>query len=85
MTVSFPEVNGDIHLHVNNGLASRLLRAMGYRVSEASDGSMPVVAAKWNITQAMDGMSEEDRPYAESMVEILDEYEEAGKETIEWF
>lgn len=79
MSVSF---NGDLDL--NNGLASRLLRAMGYKVTEDSNGEMPLAAAKEGIERARATVSSEDRPYLDMLAQVVQDVEASGSDTLTW-
>lgn len=83
MSMSF---NGDLDL--NNGLASRILVAIGYAKSENdivyTHGEMPLAAAKDGIERAKTTVSAEDRPYLDMLAQVVQDVEASGSDVLTW-
>lgn len=91
MSVSFqgPKAPGKAFpatLDLNNGLASRLLRAMGYKVGEETAGEMPIKKAKKGISDARETIKDvEDLKYLWYLSEMVDDLIQAGDKKLIWF
>ena len=83
MSVSF---NGDLDL--NNGLASRILVAIGYAKSENNivytHGEMSLAAAKEGIERAKSSVSTEDRHYLDMLAQVVRDLETSGRDMLTW-
>lgn len=76
----FPET-----LDVTNGLASRLLHAMGYPVGEETAGTMPLKAAIAGIENAKAVVSAEDRVFLDHLAEVCADLKRARRTELVWF
>ena len=83
MSMQFWTASGEETLDLNNGLASRILVAMGLPSPEVTHGSMPVAEAKSRLA-AVSGLSDDDMGYVEALREIVEELESEGKDLLEW-
>lgn len=83
MSVSFIG-DGAYTLDLNNGLASRLLRAMGYEVTEETSGSMSIFAAEAGILQAKKILAEDDLEYLTYLSELVQELKVTGRTELTW-
>lgn len=72
------------NLDVNNGLASRLLRAIGYSVSEESSGSMRIGDMLVGIQAAKVTLAPEDLKYLEWLEDEVVQAQVNGKTVFEW-
>jgi hypothetical protein len=81
MTIGF---GNDHEVHWSNGQASRILRAMGYPVSEESSGSWPIEKMKSGIALAIQTLTGEDLDALQDLATLVDEYEIGGEPTMEW-
>lgn len=70
-------------LDVSNGLASRLLRAIGYPVGEDSDGSMPIKEALEGIQRAKGTMGEDEK-YLGYLEELVTSLQADGADLLSW-
>jgi hypothetical protein len=91
MSVSFqgPKDHGKpfpVTLDLNNALASRLLRSMGYKVGEETAGAMPIKEAKKGISEARETLKDvEDLKHLWYLSEMVDDLIQAGEEQLTWF
>jgi len=72
-------------LDLNNGLASRLLRAIGYNVSESSAGYMPLNQALTGVQEAKSTVSKDDLEYLMLLEEEILQLKEEGATVLDWF
>lgn len=84
MSVSFQGIKGRT-LDLNNGLASRLLDAIGYGVGEATHGQMPIQRALEGIERAKKSVAEEDAKYLVWLGELAQGVADAKGRTLTWF
>lgn len=90
MSVSFHGLTSS--LDINNGLASRLLTAMEYKVGESSDGKMTIAVARKGIRKARETMEARLRnaayrkpePGGTILMDIAKTYEVADDYTYLW-
>jgi len=82
MSVQFHSPEGS--LDISNGAASRLLRAIGYSVSEENDGSMPIERAREGIAKARVTLIGEDLNHLNHLEEIVDEVAAEGGTELVW-
>lgn len=85
MSISFQAVDGDT-LDFNNGLATRLLTAIGYDVTEETAGSMSIEAAKKGIAEARSWqrIKKEDMKYFEMLEDLIDELADLEYRELVW-
>lgn len=84
MSVSFQghENNG---LDLSNGTASKLLRAIGFPVSEETSGSMPLEEALAGIQKAKGTLSTpEDEELLDLLKELAEGLQSAGATQLTW-
>jgi len=72
-------------LGLNNGLASRLLGAIGYPVGESSAGSMRVDEMLTGIETAKGKVTPDDAPYLTMLEKVALQVQEDGDEVLEWW
>lgn len=72
-------------LGLNNGLASRLLGAIGYPVGESSAGSMRVDEMLTGIEAAKSKVTSDDAPYLRMLEKVVLQVQEDGDEVLEWW
>lgn len=80
---------GDYSLDLSNGLSFRLLRALGYSVTEESSGKMSIEVAKKAIAEVWrdstyKGLSQDDLRYLRWLEEVVDDLDEAGSTLLTW-
>jgi len=83
MSVSFIG-DGIYTLDLSNGLASRLLRAMGYVVTEETCGSMSIPSAEAGILLARLTLSLDDIEYLDYLEELVKELKVSGRTELTW-
>lgn len=87
MSVSFhgvPTSRRLSSLDLNNGLASDILRAIGYKVGESSDGMLPTSAAKEGIARARTMLADDQLQYLGYLEELITELEASGATRLTW-
>jgi hypothetical protein len=87
MSISFhgvPDSRRCRTLDLNNGLASDILRAIGFKVGESSDGEMPIEAAKVGIQKAKMTLGKDQLPYLGYLEELVTELEVSGAIRLTW-
>jgi len=83
MSVSFESPTGTLDL--NNGLAGRLLQAIGYKVGESNAGGMGIEAALAGIARAKGTLDPVDEVYLVYLEEVVREVKDSGGDTLTWF
>lgn len=79
MSISFGDLN------VSNGMASKLLRAIGYPVSEESSGSMKIDTMLAGIAAAKSTLGDEDLKYLGWLEDEVRAAKDGGATDFEWF
>jgi len=83
MSVSF--IGEDSYsLDLNVGLASRILRAIGYNVTEETCGSMIIPSAEAGILLARLTLNTDDIKYLDYLEELVKELKAAGRSELTW-
>lgn len=72
-------------LNLNNGLASRILRAMGYAVTEETSGEMSIEQAQKGIVAARQTLPDEDLEYLDMLDDIVRDLAKARKKKLCWY
>lgn len=83
MSVSFHGV-GENSLDLNNGLATRLLVALGHDPGMDSAGSMSLAGIRDKMEAAFPLLDSQDLEYLEMLRDIIEELKEAGHTTLTW-
>lgn len=72
-------------LDLNNGLASRILTAMGYPFTGESSGEMPVGQAQKGLATARQILPDEDLEYLDMLDDIVRDLAKARKKKLCWY